>query len=105
MDSEVAWIEDDASLRDLCRSLLNEPEYALDTEFHGEKSYYPRLALVQLAWPDGIALVDALAVDMTILRPLLEGDGTMVVHAGDQDLAILERVVGCGPSALFDTQI
>ena len=27
------------------------PAYAIDTEFHRERTYFPRLALVQLAWP------------------------------------------------------
>jgi len=79
--------------------------YGLDTEFHGERTYRPRLALVQCAWPGGCALVDPLAVDITPLAEVLRGPGTMVTHAGEQDLGILEHATGARPSRLFDTQI
>jgi hypothetical protein len=79
--------------------------YGLDTEFHGERSYWPRLALVQVAWPAGIALIDPFAVDMKPFGEILRGPGVMIAHASEQDLAILVRACGNPPSKLFDTQI
>jgi ribonuclease D len=102
---EPRYIEDDAALRELIDALSTEPIYGLDTEFVAERSYWPRLCLLQLSWPDGVALVDALAVDVTPLHELLEGPGTMVTHAGGSDLPILERACGARPSVLFDTQV
>jgi ribonuclease D len=86
-------------------ALRDEPVYALDTEFHRERTYYPKLALIQLAWSDGLALVDPLAVDLTPLVEVLEGPGTAVLHAADQDLEVLELACGTVPRALFDTQL
>jgi ribonuclease D len=60
---------------------------------------------VQLAWPGGVVLVDALACDMRALGGLLRAPSTMVTHAGSADLPILERACGHRPAALFDTQI
>ncbi len=54
---EPTWIDTKPGLADLVARLADEPRYALDTEFHGERSYWPRLALVQIAWPGGLALV------------------------------------------------
>lgn len=102
---ELLWIDAQADLAELVRTLAGEPRYALDTEFHGERSYWPHLALIQIAWPEGVALVDPLSVDPAPLRELLAGDGCMVAHAADQDLTILERACGCAPSKLFDTQV
>lgn len=99
------WVDDDDALARLVARLRDEPAYGLDTEFHRERTYWPRVGLVQLSWPDGVALVDPLAVDLTALADLLDGPGTMVTHAADQDLEILERSCGRGPRALFDTQI
>jgi ribonuclease D len=82
-----------------------EPLYALDTEFHRERTYYPKLALVQLAWRDGLALVDPLAVDLAPLKVVLEGEGVAVLHAADQDLEVLELACGAVPGRLFDTQV
>jgi ribonuclease D len=55
--------------------------------------------------PAGVALVDALAVDVAPFAALLAGPGTLVAHAAEQDLEILHRVCGRGPTRLFDTQI
>jgi ribonuclease D len=98
------WIDTRDGLDELVATLREQPRYALDTEFHGERSYWPRLALVQVAWPGGVALVDPLAVDPAPLAAALDG-GEMVVHAGEQDLLVLERACGRGPDALFDTQV
>jgi ribonuclease D len=100
-----------AALDSVVERLLVAERYALDTEFHRERTYWPRLALVQVAWPAGdpgpagVALIDPLAVDVTPLAKVLAGPGQMVAHAAEQDLEVLERACGCGPSRLFDTQI
>lgn len=99
------WIDTAEDLAALVNELKSEPRYALDTEFHGERSYWPRLALIQIAWPSGVALIDPLAADPAALREVLAGPGVMVAHAADQDLGILDRACGRVPSTLFDTQV
>ena len=100
-----------AALDSLIERLLLADRYALDTEFHRERTYWPRLALLQVAWPAGpagpagVALVDPLAVDVAPLAKVLAGPGTMVAHAAEQDLEVLERACGRGPKRLFDTQV
>jgi ribonuclease D len=79
--------------------------YAIDTEFHRERTYFPKLALVQLAWPGGLVIIDPLAVDVAALGRLLTDGGVAVLHACSQDLEVLERVTGQTPSDLFDTQV
>jgi len=86
-------------------ALRGEAAYALDTEFHRERTYFPKLALVQVAWSDGLALIDPLAVDIAPLAEILDGDGMAVLHASDQDLEVLELACGTGPAHLFDTQV
>ena len=44
------WIADDQALDELLGRLQSHDRVALDTEFHREKTYFPRLALIQLAW-------------------------------------------------------
>jgi ribonuclease D len=102
---EPRWVDTTEDLAAVVDAVRAEPRYALDTEFHGERTYWPRLALIQLAWPGGVALVDPLAVDPAPLREVLAGPGWMIAHAADQDLAILERACGRGPTRLFDTQV
>ncbi len=103
--SRRVWVGDEEKLGRLVLDLLGEPAYGLDTEFHRERTYYPRLALVQLAWPGGVALVDPLAVDLAPLAKVLNGPGLAVAHAAEQDLEVLDRACGTVPSRLFDTQL
>ena len=42
------WIDQPADLEALIDRLVAEDRYAIDTEFHRERTYFPRLALVQL---------------------------------------------------------
>ncbi|MEJ7719139.1 MAG: hypothetical protein WKF58_01195 [Ilumatobacteraceae bacterium] len=49
---DARWIDDDASLAGLVDILVEAPRYAMDTEFHRERTFFPQLALVQIAWGD-----------------------------------------------------
>jgi ribonuclease D len=99
------WVGTAAQLDDLIDELVTEPAYALDTEFHRERTYFPKVALVQIGWPGGIALIDPLAVDLMPLSRVLLGDGMCVLHAAQQDLEVLARSAGTVPKQMYDTQI
>lgn len=98
-------VEDDARFASLVDELSEADAYGLDAEFHGESSYYPRLAVLQVATPTRAAVVDTTLVDVRPLRPVLEGAGLMVAHAGEQDLQVLLRAAGAIPARMLDTQI
>jgi ribonuclease D len=84
---------------------LVEPQYAIDTEFHREKTYFPHLALVQIGWPGDLVLIDPLALDLRPLERLFHSDVLAVFHAAEQDLEVLQHVVGCTPRLIWDTQV
>src|SRR5438552_233702 len=102
---EVMVVATTADIEDLVSEFSGADAYALDTEFHGEGRYYPRLALIQLAVPGRVAVVDVTAVDPHQLRPLFAGPGLAVTHAGGQDVQIINRACGAHPAQVFDTQI
>ena len=99
------WVDQQDELESIVIELLDQPRYAIDTEFHRERTYFPALALVQIAWPDHLVLIDPLALDITALRPLFESDVVAVFHAAQQDLDVLTHAVGAVPERFFDTQI
>ena len=99
------WVEDDKGFAELVERLAAEDAYGLDTEFHRERTYHAQLALLQLSWRGGVAVVDPLAVDVAPLSEVLRGPGTCIMHAASQDLEILDRVCGTVPGHLFDTQV
>jgi ribonuclease D len=102
---EYRIVDTQAGLEAVIEALADQPAYALDTEFHRERTYFPKLALVQIAWPGDLVLIDPLAVDLRPFATILDGDAVAVLHAADQDLEILDLECGTVPKNLFDTQI
>lgn len=99
------WIDRQADLESLIDRLITEPRYALDTEFHRERTYFPKLALVQLASATELALVDPLAVDVSSMERLFASPALAVLHAAQQDLDVLTHACGAVPARLYDTQL
>jgi len=103
--SDYELVETAAGFATVLDALRDQPAYAVDTEFHRERTYFPRLALLQVAWGDELALIDPLAVDIAPLAEVLDGPGVAVLHAADQDLEVLDLACGTIPSQVFDTQV
>ena len=85
--------------------IAGQPRLAIDTEFHRERTYFPKVALIQVGWSSGVALVDPLNVDVSPLRSVLESEVLIVMHAAGQDLEVMDRICGMMPRRLFDTQL
>ena len=98
------YVEDNSELDEVVGA-ASSGLYAIDTEFVRERTYYPVLSLVQIAWPGGLVLLDPFKLDMTRLRPLMESDALALVHACSQDLPILAAATGAMPARIFDTQV
>jgi len=106
-----ALVSDPAALAEAVEGARRSGVVAIDTEFVWERTYYPRLGLVQLAWePEGpddiaVALLDAPALDLRPLGELLgDPDVVKILHDATQDLTILRREAGGEPTNIFDTQ-
>jgi len=104
---EPVLVTTTARLTELIDELRSAGSFAYDTEFIGERSYYPQLCLIQLATSRRVALVDPLAdVDLSALWSLIaDTEVETVVHAGSQDLEPVVRLSGEAPGKVFDTQI
>ncbi|MFO0998428.1 MAG: ribonuclease D [Alphaproteobacteria bacterium] len=101
-------IVDTASLEALCSRLSPSPYVTVDTEFMREKTYWPRLCLVQIAGPDDSAVIDPLApgLDLAPLLALLGDERILkVFHAARQDIEIFFHLMDRVPMPIFDTQI
>jgi len=80
---------------------------AVDTEFMRERTYYPRLCLLQIATEANVACIDPIALDDLgpILDVLFDPHIRKVFHAAGQDLEVLYHLTGRVPAPVFDTQI
>lgn len=99
------FVDTREALNELLDVLVSESRIALDTEFHRERTYFPRLALVQVAWSDGVAIIDPLAVDIAPITRIFGDENLIVLHAAQQDMDVLTHAVGSVPKRMFDTQI
>ena len=99
------WITTESDLADYVTRLLSQPRYALDTEFHRERTYFPKLALLQIADAEQTVLIDPLTCDLSPLKALFAGEVVAVLHAAQQDLDVLTHAVGAVPLRLYDTQL
>ncbi len=103
--SDVVLVDNPGSLAALIERVKNAPRVGIDTEFHNERSYSAQLMVVQLAFDDGVAIVDPLTLGD--LRPLVEvlARTEIVGHALSSDLRILAEDYGSLPQTAFDTQV
>ena len=103
----ILYIDTPQTLSDMCRELQNKQWLALDTEFIRDKTYYPKLALIQIASSERVFCVDPLALDN--LAPLFEmletPTITKVFHSAGQDIEVIFNRRGRIPTPIFDTQI
>ena len=101
------YISTDAELAEFCTRAAAFDAIAVDTEFLRERTYHPRLCLVQVATPDECAVIDPLAVkDAAPLAALMCDPGTVkVFHACSQDMEVLLQALGTLPAPIFDTQV
>ncbi|MGE3163851.1 MAG: ribonuclease D [Planctomycetota bacterium] len=96
-----------AELDALCQAARVAGRFGLDVEFIREHTFYPKVALIQVAVGETMALVDPLArLDLTPLDELLPDPSVLkVLHAPTQDLEIFYQRTGRAPAAIFDTQV
>lgn len=103
----VVTIDEAAGLAEFVDRLRQRDWIAVDTEFLRERTYYPKLCLVQLADADTIGLVDVLAIeDLAPLADLLTDANVLkVFHSAEQDLEVLYQRFDAMPAPVFDTQV
>jgi ribonuclease D len=106
-NDDIRYIDTAGALQQFCTDLGTPGWIALDTEFLREKTYYPKLCLLQIATTQHVACIDPIAI--SDLGPVLElvfnEQVIKVMHSGRQDLEILYHLCGKVPSPVFDTQI
>lgn len=102
-------ITDAAAVAAVAESLSREEIIAFDTEFLRERTFYPRLGLLQFADRRNAWLVDPLALSPGDLEPLLgvltDPKILKAAHAAEQDQECLHHAYGILAEPLLDTAI
>src|SRR5580698_7933267 len=104
---DAFWIDRDEDLPALARALDSQAWIGVDTEFLRERTFFPKLCLLQLAAGGQIWCVDTLRIVSLdpLMNALTAAAARKIIHAARQDLEAVylstKRVV----SPVFDTQI
>lgn len=103
----MQYIDTKQAFDDFLEKAARSSILAIDTEFLREKTYYPKLCLIQIATDDDVFVLDPLSgINVSGLAALLEDAHIMkVFHAASQDIEILLHATGVMPTPLFDTQV
>ena len=101
------YIDSNQALEAFCEKIQGCQFCALDTEFIREKTYFPLLALIQLATETHQACIDPIAVsDFSPLVKLFHNSQMIkILHAPSQDLELFYQQFDALPSPIFDTQL
>jgi len=104
---QVRFVTRPEHLEALLEAMARAPYLPLDTEFVRERTYFPQLALLQIATGDTVWLVDPVAgLDLApFWQALVTTDVPVILHAGDQDLDLILSAAGRLPADVFDTQV
>ena len=97
-----------SELNQACAQLQTSRYVTIDTEFLREKTFWPKLCLIQIAMPGFEALIDPLAgnIDMSGFFEILKNpDILKVMHGCRQDIEIFHKEAGIIPSPMMDTQV
>ena len=100
------FIDNAEQLQDFVHRAADSDWLAVDTEFLRERTYFPKLCLIQVANGEIAAAIDPIALnDLSPLRDLLMNPAIeKVFHAARQDMEIFLNEWQVLPQPLFDTQ-
>lgn len=98
------FVDRPEALEACAEALAREERIALDTESNGFHAYYEKVCLVQIATAEADYAVDALALSLAPLLPLLRDPAREVVlHAAEYDVLCMKRDYGLTFARIFDT--
>jgi ribonuclease D len=105
MDLASQYVDQASQLAPLIEHLSTQPVVGFDTEFISEGRYEPALCLVQLSTPDGIWIVDPIAIqDLSDLWKVL-ASRELVTVAARQEIKFCEKGAGVPPVSVLDLQV
>lgn len=99
-----------SELEEFCLQAQSAHFIGIDCEFIRTRTYWPIPCLIQLSCPlpqtSLTAVIDVLRLEnLEPLRILLSRIPVSILHAAEQDMHIIELLVGERPQQVFDTQL
>ncbi len=104
---EFELIDTEQGLEDVVAHVAAAPWIGIDTEFVRERTYFPKLCLIQIAFPDRLVIVDAIAIGdlRSLFHSFQSSDVRCIFHAATQDLEVFWHEAEMLPRLVHDTQL
>jgi ribonuclease D len=103
---DAIWVDRPEDLPALARTLESRTLIGVDTEFLRERTFFPKLCLLQIAAGGEVWCVDTLRGSLDQLVPVLTSTASRkVIHSARQDLEAFYLTTGRLIAPVFDTQI
>ena len=104
---DYVYVSTATQLSTLVMRMKDSDWIAFDTEFISEGRYQPQLCLVQVAFDDGLAIIDPITIrDLTPFWNLIcDGRREVVVHANRNEMEFCYKAIHSLPEWLFDVQL
>ena len=101
------YVDTQPKLSALVEHLKTQSAVGIDTEFISEGRYEPALCLVQISTPEGIWIVDPLAIPnlKDFWQVLTEPERELVTVAARQEIRFCTKGAGRAPSSVLDLQV
>lgn len=107
LDTNATWIADNHALDAEVAVWPDALLVGADTEFMRRDTFFPKLALLQIAAEGNTSLIDPLACAPNdgFRQHLEHPDSVCIMHSAGEDMEALAAWLPHGPAQLFDTQI
>src|SRR3984957_3202703 len=104
---DAIWVDRQEELTELAHTLASQSLIGVDTEFLRERTFFPKLCLLQLSAEGTIWCVDTLRGGSLepLVNALTAAQTRKVIHAARQDLEAFYLTTKRVISPVFDTQI
>jgi len=95
-ETDFLYVDRAEPLAEFCTAIKDVPWLAFDTEFIREKSFYPKLCLIQVGVPGSLACIDPLALE-DLSHRVSPAAPTRIASAGTSQASNPTPVADRGP--------
>jgi ribonuclease D len=106
LENSWVWVDSDDRVVQICEEIASQGVVAVDTEFRRRDTFFPEIALMQLATTEHCWLLDPLVIrDLAPIKQLLVSPNVVkVLHSASEDLEVFAHWLGVAPMHWVDTQ-
>lgn len=102
---QLHYIQNDEALKNLLPILHQQTHLCVDTEFHAENRYTPKLMLIQICdLEQNTWVIDPLTCRISLLQDIFQNK-TLIMHGAKEDLLLFQKILSVSCTNIIDVQI